>query len=85
MRHRTSPKLPGSIWSCGLPSRFARYLCGFLACTHLGVEDLHDVKCNRILREVDIQLRKADSQKTLNRIAAVRNCCQHHDMRFLSS
>jgi hypothetical protein len=32
---------------------------------------------------VDIQLLKADSQKTLNRIAAaVDNRCQHHDMRF---
>jgi hypothetical protein len=46
------------------PTEFARYLCGFLACTHLSMEDLHEVKCNRILREVDIQLRKADSQKT---------------------
>jgi hypothetical protein len=36
----------------------------FLACTHLSVEDLHEVKCNRILRDVDIQLQKADSQKT---------------------
>jgi hypothetical protein len=46
------------------PAEFARYLCGLLAGAHLSMEDLHEVKCNRNLRKVDVQLRKADSQKT---------------------
>ena len=46
------------------PAELARYLCGLLAGTHLSMEDLHEVRCNRLLREVAIELRKVDSQKT---------------------
>ena len=65
MRHRTSPKASGfDLVVVEFPAEFARYLCGFLAGTHLSMEDLHEVRCSRILREVDIELRKVDSQKT---------------------
>jgi hypothetical protein len=57
------------------PAEFARYLCGFLAFTHLSVEDLHEVNVTEFCGKW-ISIAESGQSKDWNRIAAVRNCCQ---------
>ena len=59
------------------PAELARYLCGFLACPHLSMEDLHEVRCNRLLRKVDSQ--KTGTASLLCAIvASAMKCGSYH-------